>query len=174
MTNRNLELKISLQNLRNAIDIEKSLWINTYSTNCYAYALGLDIPQYEIKDYAYAPGVIANSDIFLPSFRIFNYEDLINNIYLDLEALDIQFREISPLDDVNSNEWKIALFITKTDDGIEDYHFLRQHSDGFWHHKKGFGGMVSKYDCYGQIIENPEECDLGNRKYDKCLSLKLK
>lgn len=168
------KLKMTLQELRNSIDIQKSEWTSDNS-NCYAYALGLDIPQYQIKDCAYAPGVIADSEIDLPSKKIFLYKDLINNLYLDFDALGIRFREINPLDTIGSNEWKIALFITwyQEPELVEDYHFLRQHNDGIWYHKKGFRGEVSKYDSNGKIITNPQECFFRYRHYNKCLSLAL-
>lgn len=169
------KLKITLQELRNSIDIQKNTWDSKYSTNCYAYALGLDIPQYQVKCCAYAPGVIANSKINLPSKRVFSYNDLITNLYLDFDALGIKFREINPLDKISYNEWKIALFITWYDEPelVVDYHFLRQHNDGIWYHKNGFEGEVSEYDNHRKIIINPEECFLRYRKYNKCLSLTL-
>lgn len=174
MANHDYELKIALHELRNAIDVEKSEWINRYSTNCYAYALGLDIPQSEIVDYAYSPGVISKSDIFLPAYNFFTYKQLISNIYLDFNTLGINFREINPLDDVDIEEWKIALFISNYYGRIDDYHFLRQHKDGIWYHKAGYNGMVSIYDDFGHIIKNPKECQFRCTDYNKCFALRLK
>ena len=167
-------LKMSLQELRSSIDIGKMEWTSGHNTNCYAYALGLDIPQYKIKYGAYEPGVIANSKIDFFSKEVFSYNDLINNLYLDFNALGIVFREISPLDKISSNEWKIALFITWYNQNLlEDFHFLRQHNDGIWYHKNGFYGDVSNYDDHGKIITNPKKCFLKYREYNKCLSLTL-
>lgn len=176
MSYHSSKLKRSLEEIRNSIDLEKKDWINIDDTNCYAYALGLDIPGYEIVDYAYIPGVIADSDISLRSHKIFSYEDLLYNMYLDFIKLGIDFREIKPLDEVSVDEWKIALFITKSyysADGLEDFHFLRQHNDGFWYHKDGYHGAVSRLDSYNRAIENPEECFLIGRTYKKCLSLRI-
>lgn len=178
MINSRGKLKMSLQELREAINLRKSDWINIDNNNCYAYALGLDIPQVEIKNYAFVPGVISDSHIQIPPNKIFSYDVLLNNICLDLEALDINFREINPLDNVGVDEWKIALFITRAyyeeQLYLRDFHFLRQHSDGFWYHKDGYGGIVSKLDSYNREIINPETCFLSGRIYKKCLSLRLK
>lgn len=111
---RKHKLKMELEYLRSCIDLEKKEWINRYATNCYAYALGLDIPQYKIKKYAYTPGIISNSDIYLPSYDEFIYEDLIKNIYLDLKTLGIDFKEIDPTDKIEKNEWKIAILDRKS------------------------------------------------------------
>ena len=51
---------------------------------------------------------------------------------------------------------------------------MRQHSNDIWYHKNGFGGKVTNYDSFGKIIQNPKECYLRTRTYDKCLSLKLR
>lgn len=168
------KLKISLQNLRNMIDVNKTNWVNMDSTNCYAYALGLDIPNYNIIDYAYAPGVISNSSIFLPSYKLFTYDMLLNNIYSDLEALGVDIREIRPLDTISEEEWKIALFTVGDYGYLKDYHFLRQHKDNIWYHKNGYRGTILPYDSNGIIIRNPEDCHFNRRCYDKTFALKLK
>ena len=178
-TNTVSKLRISLQEIRNSIDIKKRDWINMDTTNCYAYALGLDIPQSEICDFAYVPGVISNSNKIIPPHKIFSYDTLLNNIYLDLNTLGIDFREINPLDDISMEEWKIALFVTKVYSdkgyvGLEDFHFLRQLRDGFWYHKGGYNGTITRLDSYSDEIVDPQECILENRTYKKCLSLRLK
>ena len=171
---RKHRLKMEIEYLRSCIDLEKKEWINRYATNCYAYALGLDIPQSKINRYAYTPGIISKSNIYLPSCDEFIYEDLINNIYLDLKALGIDFREIEPNEEIEENEWKIAIFIARSYGKIFDYHFLREHNDGTWYHKNGFNGDISNCDCNGDVITNPKDCYIPCRSYKKCLSLKLK
>lgn len=61
----NNDLKISPQEIIAAIDLEKETWDNVNTTNCYAYALGLDVPQIEIKKYAYEPGIISNTNTYI-------------------------------------------------------------------------------------------------------------
>ncbi len=131
-------LKMSLGEIRSLIDVQKEEWIHMDTTNCYAYALGLDIAESDIIPYAYVPGIISHSDIDLTRLSSFSYESLLKNIYLDFEALEIDFREISPLDEVGDDEWKIALFTRKCFDLLDDYHFLRCHNDGIWYHKNGY------------------------------------
>ena len=47
------ELKMSLLELRNSINLDKKNWKHIFTTNCYAYALGLDVREQNIKDFAY-------------------------------------------------------------------------------------------------------------------------
>lgn len=173
------QLRMSLEEIRNSIDLKKTEWINISTTNCYAYALGLDIPQQNIKDNAYIPGVISNSKMPLLPNEIFSYDELLYNIYLDLKILGIDYREINPIEDINQDEWKIALFVTKVYSdkgliGLNDFHFLRFNNDGNWYHKCGFDGIISNYDSYEDEIIDPRDCILCDRTYKKALSLRLK
>lgn len=45
-----IELKKSLQEIRNSIDLAKKVWIHRQVTNCYAYALGIDYGSIDPKD----------------------------------------------------------------------------------------------------------------------------
>ena len=164
----------TLEKMRESINISNNTWMNLETTNCYAYALGLDIPYYKIIDFAYDPGVISNSSIFLPSYKTFTYEVLLNNIFSDLDALGIDVREINPLEKVNNDEWKIALFTAGDNENLTDFHFLRQRKNGLWLHKNGFQGSVTPYDSNRNVIINPEYCVFSTRKYEKTLALKLK
>ena len=167
------DLKISLENLRDRINLEKDYWENMSNTNCYAYALGLDIAEKDIIEKAYHPGVMANSPIKLPDF--FAYDDLITNVFLDLEALKINYREVGWDTKINDDEWKIALMVAKyQEDKYFDFHFLRQRKDGFWYHKIGYSGLITRHDSKGIIIDNPQDCCIYNETYDRCLSLSLK
>lgn len=168
-------LKKSLQELRNSIDLEKKSWINLNDTNCYAYALGLDIPEQEINNHAYFPGIIGNSKIYLPNQELFTYEEFIYNLFEDFKALNIEYKEIDPLDKINIDEWKIALFITYySKNYVEDFHFLRENKENIWYHKLGYTGTITNCDDDDNIITNPKQCFFEYRTYKKCLSLKLK
>ncbi|MDE5539295.1 MAG: hypothetical protein K2J20_02270 [Bacilli bacterium] len=174
MEQNKYEIRIALQELRDSIDLRKKDWINRPYTNCYAYALGLDIPEKQICSYAYSPGVIGQSDVFLPKYRTYSYEQLINNMLMDFDALGIACREADTTDCVLDDEWKIALFLTGTHKEIIDFHFLREHQDGIWYHKAGKQGLVTNLDDYHQIIYNPQNCILLQRSYDRCFTLTLK
>ncbi|MBE6157035.1 MAG: hypothetical protein E7161_04775 [Firmicutes bacterium] len=174
MLNLKAELKMSLLQLRQAINLEKQTWINRYTTNCYAYALGLDVPQNDIIDKAYIPGTMSGTGIKLDDNYIFTYNDLITNIYGDLDFLGISFREVSISEQLNEEEWKIAIFTSKCADYIEDIHFLRLRKDGFWYHKNGWIFNPSPFDDDEKIIMNPQTCSLCNKDFHQCLSLRLK
>ena len=164
---------MSVDKIRNSIDLKKDNWINMEDTNCYAYALGLDIKEDDIMPYAYIPGTISNSKDYLPKNAMFTNDMLINNIYLDLDFLGIDYREINPKDKIDSDEWKIALFISYIFGNNYDYHFLRE-VDNIWYHKNGYGGPISKYDSKGRVITNPKNCNFNLKDYNRCLSLRLK
>ncbi len=70
------------------------------TTNCYAYALGLDIPERKIKTLAYAPGTMGASSINLAVQRYFALGKLIENIQDDLLYFGINFLEVDPFDEV--------------------------------------------------------------------------
>ena len=167
-------LKMSIEDIRNNIDVDKESWRHMRTTNCYAYALGLDVPEYQICKYAYDPGTIGNSSKQL--ITPFSYHLLVDNVLTDLEALQIDYQFIHPCDDINSDEWKIALFIPQIYSltELDDFHFARLHKDGYWYHKNGNKGLISNLDYYDQPITNPTLCDLNGYMYTDCLKLKLK
>ena len=169
----NNDLKMSLDEIRNRIDILKWDWDNLYTTNCYAYALGLDIPENDICKYAYDPGTISKS---CPLYIPYSYNQLINNVLADLEILNIEHRFIHPSDSILPDEWKIAIFIPKIYSlyQLEDYHFIRQRNDGLWYYKNGITGPISNLDTYDQFITDPTTCFFKEYMYTDSLCLKLK
>ena len=172
-------LKISLLNIRNSITLDKRIWENIFETNCYAYALGLDIAESEICDDAYAPGTISNSLKSLANQELFRYSELLECLYSDFDALGISYREVLPQEQIPADEWKIALFTSRAYysdniDLLDDYHFLRQHPNSIWYHKVGWYNYPTNMDDNSKPITNPTNCYLDTRTYRKCLSLKLK
>lgn len=157
-------LKISLQELRKIINLNKIDWNNQFYTNCYAYALGLDIRESRIIENAFVPGIISNSEKNIIA-RNFTYEELITNLYNDLDFLEINFREIKPNEIISSDEWKIALFTQPDKVDLQDFHFLRLCKDEIWHHKKGWCNYPTMYDDNDEIITDPQNCFLQNYKY---------
>ena len=167
-------LKMSLDEIRSRIDVNKLDWENMHTTNCYAYALGLDIPQSQICQYAYDPGTIGQSKS--PLYIPFSYNSLLDNIFVDLEALKIGHEFISPNDNLSPDEWKIAIFISQNYSlhDLEDFHLIRYRNDGLWYHKNGMIGAINNLDYYDQFITDPTTCDLHGYMYTDCLRLKLK
>ena len=168
-----MNLNMTSEEIRNNINLKKDNWINEVETNCYAYALGLDVREKDISKFAYIPGTMSSSKYYLPKLLNFTYDMLMVNIFSDLDFLGIDYKEIKPKERIKKDEWKIAMFVTNYLGHIYDYHFLR-YKNGVWYHKNGYGGLVSKSDSNGSIIINPKTCYLNNREYDTCFKLKLK
>lgn len=178
MLNNN-ELKMSLQQLRDSINVNKKYWQHILSTNCYAYSLGMDVKESDIKYYSYQPGIMSCARRYTPAKHIFSYQELLDYIYSDLEFLGIEFREIDSKEFVSKEEWKIALFtsfLTQEDDveWLYGFHFLRQHENGIWYHKPGWYRFPTNRDSNFSLIKDPKECFLKGKEYKKCYSLKLK
>lgn len=168
-------LKMSLNEIRGKIQVYPENWVNLSTTNCYAYALGLDIKESDICSSAYQPGNISES--YNPN-QFFYYKTLIKNLEEDFKTLDILYREIEPTDQINLGEWKIALLVDLYgndifNDLVADFHFLRQKTNGIWFHKNGFQGTPSKKDYLGNIITDPTKCCLDPYEYKKCYALRV-
>ena len=110
-------LKMSLNEIRGKIQMYPENWVNMYSTNCYTYALGLDIRQSDICDYAYQPGTISETTNIFKS-KYFSYDMLIKGIESDLELLQIAYRNVEEDEKLALNEWKIALFVDRDFDKL--------------------------------------------------------
>ena len=166
----------NLKLLNYKINLTKKHWIHFVKTNCYAYALGLDIREDKIKRHAYQPGVMSNYKHFIHFNSLFTYEHLINAIYADMDALGIEIKLIKYDDKISDDSWKVALFITrysKESNYLDDYHFLR-YKNNAWYHKNGYDSFPSNKDDNYNIIINPKECYLKRREYKGCYCLKIK
>ena len=172
------KLNMSMDEIKNNISLIKDTWKNYSTTNCYAFALGLDVPEEKISENAYQVGVLGAIKFGFDyiDLRIMSYEE---RLKLDLVALNIELKEVGPdFDQVikpyysggkkiySEYNWPIALF--ESDNNV---HFLRKKSDGIWYHKYGYGSFVMNIDRKGKIITDPEECDLRDFKYKKTFLL---
>lgn len=166
-------LNMSLNEIRGKIQIYPENWVNKYTTNCYAYALGLDVRESDICKHAYQPGTISGTTN-IHELKYFFYDMLIEGIESDLDVLGISYREVLEKEKLELNEWKIALFIDKYHGSLIDFHFLRQKENGIWLHKNGYMGTISKKDYIEDIITVPSEAELFPYIYKKCYALKLK
>lgn len=163
--------------LRANIVLNSRKWKHRFTTNCYAFALGLDIKESKIMPCAYIPGNIGSSREKIEYTHCFTYNNLINNIYDDLLYMRLKFREIDPMEKPLEDEWKIALLTTLLayEDYLEylsDFHFLREGSDGTWYHKLGWFKGVRNKDSKGRIITDPRKCVFKNTDYKLTLALK--
>ena len=132
------KLLMDYKSIRDQIKLTDD-WINIKTTNCYAYALGLDIYDLSLED----------------------------RMQLDLDALDISCVLTSQFDTLNSNDeelkWLIAMY-RNTDH--PDFHFLRKYNHSYWTHKLGKKGDISCRDSYGNIITNLDKADFSRYNYE--------
>jgi hypothetical protein len=172
-------LKIMREDIISRIDLNKVDWANRLTTNCYAYALGLDVPESTICDYAYVPGVISDNENGIYRKYTFSVEELIDCLESDFSFLGIDFREDITPEELEENEWLIALYVRNLYFGkkgrLDDYHFLRYKEDEHvWYHKNGYRGNVINVDFSRKTIYDLENCDLKDREFVKTYALKLK
>ena len=152
-------LNMSVENIRkvmrDGICFEKRLseWKNRYSTNCYAFALGLDVDEDDICPWAYRVGNIYLQDKWsLP--RMLDPDNKIREIESfmldDFQTLGINYKIFIDKDknqylqelDHPGDCWDILFFISYKD----GYHFARVGSDGILYHKPGWDDLPSPTD----------------------------
>lgn len=151
----------------------KEDWVNTKNTNCYAYALGLDVSIYDLDIEEFSPGFTFGE---IP--KCYSKESLLEYIVKDLDNLKIDFRFVNDYYKLGGNEWKVAIFGGQeySCDSFDDFHFLRQTIDGIWTHKTGYYDEPTNMDSKKKVIESPILCNLDsdnvNYKYIKTLCLR--
>ena len=115
-------------------------WNYEINTNCYAYALGLEMNEEEICPNAFVPGVIA-SNVLNISFNDIRRLPVEKRMLLDLKALELEYKVSNKKmkeDCYSSNgfwyrSWDILLFL-----GNRDFHFSRINCFGEMYHKQGW------------------------------------
>lgn len=171
------KLSMTPEQIRRSIRLTDKNWKNNVNTNCYAFALGLDISEWDIAPNAYLPGMIFSITFNKPYSEIkkMSFEE---RMLLDLKILEIRCNEADPseITGYNANndsfEWIISMFEKEE---REDVHFLRKNDKGIWWHKQGyiFSSPTNK-DKYKKIITDPRDCDLGAYEYKKTYKLSIK
>lgn len=160
---------MDLETLKNQINLKEDNWINIDNTNCYAFSLGLDIPQDRICESAYYVG------------HIYRYYNSVKAKYIprdlllqyDFETLGLIYRESDLNEKIANEEWKIAYFDTIYECG---FHFFRQTENGIWWHKFDYNHIPTCLDNDNKIIANPTSCNVDSRglELQKCYILKRK
>ena len=168
-------LKKDINELRESICLKEDYWEFDFSTNCYAFALGLDVPEDTIVYNAYQPGVIGATFKNL-SFSKLKRMSIEDRILLDLAVLNIKCKEVSPNElsgyyfnwdrNYNISWWVISLFLSN-----DDFHFMRKSYDGIWWQKNGYFAQPNNIDLDESIITNPKKCNMGEYKYVKSYKL---
>lgn len=126
-----------------------------YSTNCYAYALGIYTHPFtggffrsrDHYGFAIQPGEISGNPL-----KKCDVNEIISAVKADALRFGTLFIEASPNMKKPEGAWKVALFVHP---GF-DYHWYRQNPDGLWSHKIG-QDAVSLLDARGRLIRNPEK-----------------
>ena len=153
--------------LHDMINPRPTSWENVYGTNCYAYALGLDIPEKEIAKDAYSyigtMGFCHNKDDL-------HKTNIITRLEFDLDFLGLKFEESSPFALTREDEWLIALFSSKFNEN--DFHFARKDVNTFWMHKPGWMKVPINTDDNEKIIENIDKATFDKYDFEKCLKLR--
>ena len=139
-------LNMPVKKIKESISLREEYWENIFETNCYAFALGLDIPENNICKNSYQPGIIASKtfNISLNELARLKIED---KMILDLRALKIGFKlsevntkqEYISLGNYWCNLWDVLLFLNEN-----DFHFARINYNGEMYHKIGYFGFPQK------------------------------
>ena len=132
--------------IRSLISLKEEYWENDFDTNCYAFALGLDIPESEIGKNAYQLGFIASQKFGL-SFQDILKLSFEDRFTLDLKALKIAYFEITKdekagwyyLGNYVCTYWDVILYVKNN-----DFHFAKRTYDGELYHKIGYLGKPQK------------------------------
>ncbi len=167
--------------LRNFLNLSTDYWHNMERINCYAYALGCDIPTGCFNIRGYNPGCFYEA-INKIKLDLLNSDTLVERMEMDFETLEFDYHVVSPNEKIGEGEWKIAFFYDRT--FVKgNFHFLRQGKDGLWYHKPGFlyNNFPTNKDHNDNIITNPADAffkvPMGTKKmyeYDRCYSLKMR
>ena len=156
--------------IRNSITLYDKEWVNNVNTNCYAFALGLDIDEWDITPNAYQPGMMFAKTFDQPYEEVkeLSFEE---RLLMDLELLKIDCKEANPFEKPRCTStrvsWLISMFESET-----DVHFLRKNANGIWWHKQGYiFSSPTNLDQYRKLILDPRDCTIGNYEYKKTYKL---
>lgn len=165
--------KIDYSTIKDLISLREEYWENDFDTNCYAFSLGLDIPEDEIIKNAYQLGVMGATVRQIP-INVLKKLTFEERLILDLDVLDIKHRD-STVDDSSGYRFckryiDIWWIISLLSNG-KNFHFIRKNYDGIWYQKWGYFGPVTNFDFDRKIITNPNEANFGEYKLVKTYKL---
>ncbi|MBQ8844742.1 MAG: hypothetical protein IJ008_01850 [Clostridia bacterium] len=112
---------------------------NSMNHNCYAHIWGLDEKQLlNLKrSQIFQLGFSVNYDFdnIFGFTRIPSEKKMEKLLFKDMKAIGVDIKVSNEKEEVNEDEWKIALYYND-----KDFHFIRQNSDKSWSGKNGFSG----------------------------------
>ncbi len=168
-----MNLKVNLKKVRDLVDFKTDYWINNETTNCYAFALGLDIPEDILGINSYSLGRFAMEKD--PNLNIRSLTRL-ECLKRDLDAIGFIYEEIDPKDKVeNKYGDKYIKYMISLYQNDKDFHFLRKHErDGIWWHKRGWYYHPSQVDDNGKIITDLDDIKISDYHYVNTFKIKVK
>lgn len=114
---------------------------NSMYHNCYAHIWGLDDEQlsYLKKSEIFQLGFSVNYDFdnIFGFTRIPSEKKMEKLLFKDMKAIGVDIKVSNEKEEVNEDEWKIALYYND-----KDFHFIRQNEDKSWSGKNGFSGYL--------------------------------
>lgn len=118
--------------------------------NCYSYALDIFNPE-GISNVILQLGLNVG---YLSRNLVYNgtKEKYLYGLAKDFEELNIDSYEISSDLPNEHGGYKIAFYLS-----FNDFHFLRQNSDGSWSHKVGYLNRLDKFDTLPNIVNGNYE-----------------
>jgi len=113
-------------------EFDTTLYKNTNvrnNTNCYSYAIGSTYEYLEL----YRIGAICGKKPINQQY--FSIEEIRELLFEDFKVLELNIEESSQEEQIDKNQYKIALFVKiYADKKIHDFHFLR-YENGCWSEK---------------------------------------
>ena len=164
-------LLVNASKVKDLINLKVDSWDYPSSTNCYAFALGLDVPFSKITKSAYVIGCFSEDSLKRKRINVYSL-DYQQALQYDLKRLGISCVEVDPTYVVNNFDANYTSFLIALYKGDHDFHFLRKNNyDNTWYHKEGYVSFPKNRDDDGQIITNPEDAFL--IRYDYINTYKL-
>ena len=167
------KLNINVKELTRHIELKTDFWVNRKSTNCYAFAMGFDIPENNISNNAYCVGTIGLTAKGISIWRIkeFSYDE---RLIMDLKALRLKYQEVD-IDEKIKDDDRTSYFLISLLESGRDFHFLRKDKkSNIWWHKRGWYNEPCSTDDYFNNITNPKEATIGYYHYVKTYKIGYK
>lgn len=137
------------------LDYNPMEWKDYLDSNCYAYALGLKLDE----------GFLIGDFIGRRVTKHTPIDIQIEILCEELEELGFEVLKCDTLDIIPENSFKLYIEWNESN----EYHFIRQDSDGLWSHKASCFFPV-RQDKFGYLIVDPDDYFEG-KKYGICLQV---
>ena len=126
------QLKNTVHSPLNYNDYNSTLVMN--NTNCFSHAIGSTLPFIELHRIGAICGRKGIEE------RYFSIEEILDLLFADLDVLGLKIETSSFDDNLEDNQYQIALFVKiYADHKIHDYHFYRNDCNGWsekWRYSK--------------------------------------